>query len=292
MLRFRGHTACCLHIMVNMYDYESLEKDIKKWKALGAAVESIGRSSAGREIYCIKTGFGGKSVIVHGAIHAREHISARLVSAQTDYYLNNPPAGTIYFIPMVNPDGVEICKSGFGEVLNPELAAALAGSGKDPRLFKANANGVDLNVNFDADWGYGEKNVHNAGCENYIGEYPESEPESRALADFTRLCRPSGTLSYHAKGEEIYWYFKQRGDIAERDLNIARKIADITGYPLILTPGSSGGYKDWCVSVFEIPSLTIEIGSDFCDYYSLYDSFTSIFTKNRLVPGVFLKNLY
>ena len=96
--------------------------------------------------------------------------------------------GCVYFIPLVNPDGVEIVEKG-------------------KPLYKANAREVDLNVNFDADWGKGKYNQKFKGDANFIGEKPFSEPETIALKEFTLKVKPDMTFSYHSKGEEIYYSF-------------------------------------------------------------------------------------
>jgi g-D-glutamyl-meso-diaminopimelate peptidase len=129
-------------------------------------------------------------------------------------------------------------------------------------LWKANGRGVDLNVNFDADWGMGVKNVYKPSAENYVGKQPFSEPETRALKRFTLQIKPDYTLSYHTKGEEIYWYFYQSGERAERDRKLAEELSALTDYKLAYAKGSVGGYKDWCIEKFGIPSFTIETGSD------------------------------
>ena len=122
------------------------------------------------------------------------------------------------------------------------------------------AAGVDLNVNFNARWGEGAQNVRTAGSENYIGAKPFSEPETVALAEFTRKIKPVLTLSYHAKGREIYYEFGQSGERLRRDRAVAEYAVSLTGYRLIEgTRGSAGGYKDWCVQELKIPSLTIEL---------------------------------
>ena len=97
---------------------------------------------------------------------------------------------------------------------------------------------------------------------NYIGPYPFSEPETRALRGFTLAYRPAATLSYHTKGREIYWEFGQTGAALARDKKIAEALAAETGYTAKLVRGSAGGYKDWCIRALGIPSFTVEAGSD------------------------------
>ena len=204
----------------------------------------IGKSIEDRNIYyfCVKhTSF--PVIICQYAIHGREYITTYLALKQIKNFLKSGRIGTVYFIPLTNPDGVYFSLY------------------KDP-LYKANARGVDLNVNFSARWGTGQKNIRTSSSENYIGEYPFSEKETIALRDFTLKIKPNLTISYHSKGEEIYWKFFQPKKALDRDIKYASIISSTTGYPLVDSLNSAGGYKDWCIEKLKIPAVTIEVGSD------------------------------
>ena len=251
----------------NLMDFNAdIRSAFERAKIKGARFFEIGRSVLGRPILCVHVGnMKGPQLIVHGAIHAREWVTALLVCRQIEFSLKIVERfknfGGIYFIPMVNPDGVDIALNGTANIKNKtEIEAAL--KGKDFRLFKANANLVDLNVNFDARWGEGQHNVRVRGTENFIGEYPHSEPEVKALVEFTEKVKPVFTISYHSKGEEIYYKFFQEGIEKKVHLAIAQFVAAACGYPVKTPEGSVGGYKDWCVEKFGIPSVTIEVGHD------------------------------
>ncbi len=206
-------------------------------------------------------------VIFTYAIHAREYITTYLALEQIKKFVADGKVGTAYFIPAINLDGIEI-------VL------------KDKPLYKANAFGVDLNVNFDARWGTGEKNVKTAGDENYIGAFAFSESETRALRDFTLLIRPDTTVSYHSKGEEIYYEFFQDEIAKKRDRALAEAVANKTGYKIKSTPFSCGGYKDWCIERLKIPALTIEVGEDSLSHPIKKEYLPQIFAKNKDVVNV------
>lgn len=195
----------------------------------------IGYSFQGREIYAFHVGdeFNRQFIAVY-AVHAREWITAELALR----HLKTPLKKGGWIIPLLNPDGANISQTSLP-------------------LWKANARGVDLNCNFDADWGSGRTNVTFRGSENCIGDYPFSEPETIALRDFTLKIRPYVTLSFHTKGEEIYWEFGGRGDIRGAEI-----IGRTTGYKVKRIFGSAGGYKDWCIQKLHIPAYTIECGSD------------------------------
>lgn len=195
----------------------------------------IGYSFCGKNIYAMHVGNDyGKQFIAVYAVHAREYITARLALR----HIKEGVSGGGWIIPLLNPDGVAICEQ------------------CDP-MWKANGRGVDLNCNFDADWGTGRLNTRTRGSENCIGDYPFSESESSALARFTERVKPFVTLSFHTKGGEVYWEFGGRGD--ERGAKI---IADYTGYAVKKITGSSGGYKDWCIQKLNVPAYTVECGSD------------------------------
>lgn len=206
-------------------------------------------------------------ILAQYAIHAREYITTFIAMMQAEEFLISGKRGKVYFVPAVNPDGI-------AEVIGGD------------KTYKANANMVDLNVNFDARWGKGAKNIRVKASENYIGEYPFSEEETAALRDFTLFVRPDVTLSYHSKGEEIYWEFFQEEKARERDFKIASAVSAVTGYPVKSAGLSAGGYKDWCVEKLKIPALTIEVGSDSLSHPIGEEFAEEIFYKNRDVIKV------
>lgn len=228
----------------------------------------IGKSTAGRPIYYFKVQFSCSPVlIVQYSIHAREFITSYLAMEQIKHYYSNGKKGCVYFLPMINPDGVIIAEEQDG-------------------LYKANLRGVDLNVNFDARWGTGKFNSTFKGTENYIGKYPFSEKETIALRDFTLGIRPDMTVSYHAKGQEIYYEFFQDKIAKKKDYKIARRVAKSTGYSIKSTKDSAGGYKDWCVEKLKIPAITIEVGSDKLIHPIKKDCLPRIYKENKNVIKV------
>lgn len=225
----------------------------------------IGETELGKPIYFLAVRKTARPVIIaQYSIHAREYICTYLAMAQAKDFLESGTRGTVFFIPAANPDGINIALT------------------KNP-LYKANARGVDLNVNFDARWGTGEKNVFKAGTENFVGEKPFSEKETRALREFTLAKKPNLTISYHSKGEEIYWEFRQNWREAQRDYKIAKAISLCTGYPLKSAGNSAGGYKDWCIEKLKIPALTIEVGRDELFHPIGKESLAEIYEKNKNV---------
>ena len=212
--------------------YDEVSRFYKRYKGKKCV---IGYSFEDREIYAFHVGSEyRKQFIAAYAVHGREWITARLALC----HIKRKTFCGGWIIPLVNPDGAIISQT------------------RD-KSWKANARGVDINCNFDADWGTGASNTRTRGSENCIGDYPVSESETAALVRFTQRIKPFATFSFHTKGGEIYWEYGGLGDIKGAEV-----IAKSTGYAVKKITGSAGGYKDWCIQKLNIPAYTIECGRD------------------------------
>lgn len=280
-----------------MFKYKDLLQEVQLFCQRGIETGIVGESELKQQIPYIFVGNkNGNYMIVHGAIHAREHLTSLVVVCMAKYLVKNPELnlnGGIYFVPMVNPDGVRLCQEGVGFIADKQRKSNLLtiNGGSDFALWKANADGVDLNVNFDAKWGEGAQNEFFKSSQNYIGKEPFSAAESKALAEFTERIKPCVTLSYHLKGEEIYWEFGQTSHRRYRDKRYAEAIARYTGYAVKEPQGSVGGYKDWCVDKFKIPSYTIEVGNDKYSHPFPYDQLGVIVEQNKDLPRRLLNSV-
>lgn len=249
----------------NGYSYSVLEADVRriKEKYPFVGVDVIGKSLLGRNLYLIKLGSGKNEVFYNAAHHALEWItSAVLMKFARDFAaafekgesLNGHSIkeiwekSAIYIVPMVNPDGVEM-------VLG---ADAIPG-------WQANARGVDLNHNYDAGWEIyknmeKEIGISGPGPTRYAGEAPESEPETKAIADFTRSRNFRLVLAYHAQGEVIYWNFMNLNPPCGE--HIGKVLASVSGYSLETAsgPAAYSGYDDWFTKEFGKPGYTVEVG--------------------------------
>lgn len=203
----------------------------------------IGKSVKNKPIFAFHFGrFDSPQILLTASTHAREYVSTAVgYEMLKECWFKDKG---VWFIPLVNPDGVEIVLS------------------HKQKLFKANANLVDINVNFDANWGKGKSNLFRPHFENYVGPRPESEIETQTLTNFTRRLRPHFVLNLHTKGEVIYYGDFLRGENKGKDKVFASQISHITGFAKIKTSGSFGGFSDWCEMRQNIPALTLELGSD------------------------------
>ena len=246
--------------------------------------EVIGQSFFGRPIRALIIGNGERRVIYSAAHHANEWITALVLLKFAEELAqamesngriygilakNIAAAATIYLVPMVNPDGVNLVVGASPQGSLPyETARALAGFYPDipfPSGWKANIQGVDLNLQYPAGWLQAREikflqGFTRPGPRDYVGRAPLSQPESRALAEFTDGLDPTLVLAYHSQGEVIYWQF-QDYEVPGAEA-LAKEFARLSGYALEETPYASSfaGYKDWFIQRYRRPGFTIEVG--------------------------------
>ena len=289
-----------------VYTYDRMEKDLKELVAMYPELLKlfvIGKTHEGRNIYALKMGWGKKRVVINGGHHAREWMTTNLVMKMIDEYAYYYRQGknldgynlklllnyaTIWFIPMVNPDGIVLVQEGLGPIKNKNQVLEINGWKWDFSGWKANIKGVDLNRQYDADWPFIKNSTAVPAPSDYKGPYPESESESRALADFTRKYLPEMTISYHSSGSIIFWYYFQEGSQYTRDLRLAGELGQITGYYPVPAGKdiSGGGYKDWFIKEFGKPGFTIEIGKTINGKPLPIGEFYDIWLRNKNV-GLF-----
>lgn len=250
----------------------------KKYPFLTAS--KIGKSLVGRDIYGLFIGNMGNPTLFVGGFHAQEWLTTsvlmrfagRLCDAaycddaicDVDVTRTLATRGVI-IVPCINPDGVEIALSG-ADSAGDYRDTVLSISGGDLSDWNANARGVDINHNFDAEW---EKlrgieraqGIFSPSPRRFGGTHPESEPETRALTELCKRYSIRKVMALHSQGEEIYWHF---GDKTPSDSRaIGEILAKSSGYALSEPDGeiaSYGGFKDWFISEFSRHGFTIEIG--------------------------------
>ncbi|QPC47567.1 M14 family zinc carboxypeptidase [Mangrovibacillus cuniculi] len=290
-----------------MYTYEQMEKDLHKLVERYPnlmELHVIGESVYKRKLYAISVGKGTPTIFVNGSHHAREWMTTTLNMyyiekyAETYYgkqYLDKYNIRqllndtTIWFVPMVNPDGVTLQQKGlsaFPSTSHASLKQINNGS-TNFTSWKANGRGVDLNRQYDALWSAIPANPGKPSYMNYKGPAPYSEPEAQAIRDFTIKIDPEVAIAYHSSGKIIYWNFLQTGSIYSRDHVYANQMASLTGYNLVYPKRitSGGGYTDWFVSHFKRPGYTPEIGNYPGQRHLPLSEFTTVWKENRLVPA-------
>lgn len=293
------------------YTYKEMASDIsllKRTYSKYVNVKNLGKSCDNRKIYDVVIGNqkSGRSLIVIGAIHAREYMTTQLCMAQIELYLQNynDKIGVtstnevlnriaVHYIPMANPDGVSISQSGLSAIQNASLKNALKkmpGADKT-KYWKANARGVDLNKNFN--YNYIAKYGGKRGSEGYTGESVNSEPETKAIVAFLDKMKSSGTLkgliNYHATGSILFGDAKGSvKPVVTKMYELAKKItgyADSSGYEESVNEHSKkkniGNLREYAMYKKNIPCITLEIGKNACPLSA--GEFYSIWKKNKVL---------
>ena len=238
-----------------------------------------------RPVRTLVIGQGSRKVIYSAAHHANEWITALVLlkfgeelaeAISEDREIFGVSArrlsqrATIYMVPMVDPDGVDLVVGEIGEgELQYNLARGLADNYPQipfPGGWKANLLGVDLNLQYPAGWLQAREikfslGYTKPGPRDYVGRAPLDQLESRALAGYTEYIDPALVLAYHSQGKEIYWQFQDYQVQGAQELG--ELFAQVSGYTLADAPYNSSfaGYKDWFIQYFRKPGYTIEVGS-------------------------------
>ena len=247
--------------------------------------EELTTTAFGRPIRTLVIGNGPRKVLYTAAHHANEWITTPVLlkfAEELAAAIQNggsvfdvearvlAEAATIYMIPMVDPDGVDLV-TGAIEPGQLEYEAAHRLADNYPAIpfpdgWKANLLGVDLNLNYPAGWLQAREikfsqGFTRPGPRDYVGRAPLNQRETRALAGYTEVIDPALVLAYHSQGQVIYWQFQDYDVPGARELG--ETFAEISGYELADTPYESAfaGYKDWFIQEFRRPGYTIEVGS-------------------------------
>ena len=247
--------------------------------------EVLTTTAFGRPVKTLVIGSGGRKVIFTAAHHANEWITTPVLlkfveelaaAERTGGTLYGVPAKTIltnttiYTVPMVNPDGVDLVTGAIPEE-SYQFEAALGLAENYPGIpfpsgWKANLLGVDLNLQYPAGWLEARRikyaqGYNRPGPRDFVGRAPFSQREAVALAGYTEVIDPALVLAYHTQGQVIYWQFRDYQVPGARELG--EEFARISGYALENTPYESAfaGYKDWFIQDFRRPGYTIEVGT-------------------------------
>lgn len=266
------------------YTYEIMERDIEGLRVRYPFIEVgvAGESVLGRKLYYIKLGQGPNQVFYNGAHHALEWITSPLLMKFTENFLKSYTNGknirgydlesiwnnsSIYIMPMVNPDGVDLVLNGLTRD-NPyyqELIEWNNGSTDFSRVWQANNKGVDLNHNYPAEWERSREEARRLGIlgpgpTRYGGPFPLSEPETEAVTQFVRDHNFRLVLAYHTQGEVIFWQFEDLQPPEAR--SIGEMFSRASGYRLaeIFGIGAYAGMKDWFIQEYRRPGYTVEAG--------------------------------
>ena len=186
----------------------------------------------GRPLTLIRRGVpGGTRIVVVGIIHGNEPAGVKVVDRLRSIEV---PAGVeLFLIPSLNPDGASI-----GD--------------------RQNANQVDLNRNFPANWAP----LGVPGDSQYGGPSAASEPETQAMVALGEAINP----------DLVFWYHQDLFRIAPgvgRPGEIRTRFAALTGLPIVEITGGTytGTGSQWAATVLtdQGVGITVELGPTITD---------------------------
>ncbi len=243
----------------------------------------IGKSVSGKNIEALTVGNGNKHIFINSGFHANEWLNIPVVLRFTEEYsyavanydyIEDKNASELFsntllhIVPLVNPDGTDLVTGALYEGNYYNQAKSIASHYPQisfPSGWKANINGVDLNLQFPAAWDEAKRIKYEEGFTKpspieFVGSAPLSEPESEIIYQYTKDNEFDIILAYHSQGSIIYW--KYRDYLPEKSEEIGNSLSKASGYPLELTPYNSSfaGYKDWFIQDYNKPGYTIETG--------------------------------
>ena len=213
----------------------------EKMPALPAlAPVSIGKTVKGHSIDAFIFGKGKKKILLVGSIHGNEVGTHKLMYQLISFLVTQPslfPNLEIHIIPRLNVDGS-------------------TKAGDHPDYFhhgmvgRFNANGVDLNRNFDTKHfrstsGRGFGKDYSQTETVFAGESPASEPETKALCAYIKNTQIDTYFAFHSAGKDVM------ANNRPGALALANCFADNTGFRIVTADAGyenlySGTAKEWC----------------------------------------------
>ena len=191
---------------------------------------TIGKSVQNRPLQVYRFGSGPTNRLIVAGMHGGGEYNTIQLADQLIAYLQGHPEVipadiTLYILRDLNPDG-------------EARAHGVEG--------RANANGVDLNRNWDANW---QIDWPRAGCWIYTpvtgGTRPGSEPETQALMKFILEHNIDAIINYHSAALGVF-----AGGLPpdDKSIRLAKAIAAVSTYqypPVKTGCDYTGGFIDW-----------------------------------------------
>lgn len=219
-----------------------------------AIIQPFGTSVQGRPLVAYRFNDGPQHIIFVGGIHGGyEWNTITLAYEAIDYFSTHPEAipknVTLHIIPSANPDGQYLVTQSNGRFTPP-----IAVTDTVPGRF--NANGVDLNRNWDCEWAeaavWRESQVSG-------GTRPFSEKETVALRDYLLAQTPAVVVFWHSAANGVFAAGCPTTDLPS--VTLATIYGQAAGYPVHQRFSSypvTGDAGDW-LTTQGIPSFTVEL---------------------------------
>lgn len=221
----------------------------------------IGSSVEGRKIESFTFGTGETNILFVGGIHGGYEWNSTLLAYDMIDHLTTDPSMipsnvTVHIIPNLNPDGLFLATGLEGRFTSADItdySMHTAGTGR------MNANGVDLNRNFDCNWSP-ESTWRSQPVSGGVTVF--SEPEAVALRDYVAAHPPAAAIFWHSMADNVYGSSCD-GNLTPEARTLVDTYANASGYgavPLFTAYAVTGAAEDWLASL-GVPSVTVELGS-------------------------------
>ena len=240
---------------------------------------SIGQSVEGREIWALKVSDNPgviepdeERILIKGMTHAREWITYEMMLYLAEYlttrYDTDPHVqhivdnSVVWLIPAVNPDGYEYAWT------SDRMWR------KNRRFIQFGTYGVDINRNYDYQWGYDDwGSSPNPSAQTYRGATPASEPETQAIQNLLAEQQFAIAVSYHSYSQLYLHAWGYTGQVLPESYTsfraLGKKCADLIYgvHGEIYTPGQSnytiygtnGDFDDYAYGAQGVLAFTPEL---------------------------------
>jgi hypothetical protein len=241
----------------------------------------------GRSIYALKVSDNvaadedEPAIFVIAQHHARElnspHMVIGAMGRLLQGYATDPALQAVvdgyevYFVPMVNPDGVD-------HVWNVDEFW------RKNRAQNSNGSfGVDLNRNYPFLWGQCGAST-NPSSNTYRGTAPASEPETQTMRNAIATLRPEIYIDFHSSGQEVLRTYAPCATVSSTTAALIERYVDDLRAPMTYNkrdPSASGEAPEDHWASGGTMSFLIEIGTSFQPTFSL-----TVAEEARVWPGV------
>lgn len=287
-------------VLEERYTYEKISEEMERLERKFGEIlfgKVIGYSHDDREIRMMRLGLGEKVLFCTAGVHGRENINPIILLKMIEEYANayterSLLAGrydvyqilqkySIFWIPIVNPDGYSIALEGVQVIRNPKLRQALRIRRLDYKNWKCNARGVDINRNFP--------------CKSYIKRFyydaPASERETQALIHVFRIYPSVGYVDFHSRGKMIYYYRSaMSGGYNRQNYYLARRLQELSNYRLgqreeeFSADYSGGNSVHYYSEVIGGPAITVETVEENAQFPLKTDYQIDTYREIRCIP--------
>ncbi len=218
------------------------------------------------------------NILIMGEHHARELETTEIVLYIMENLLKDISEGdtflsalvdnyALWFVPMVNPDGLEVVYSGLDSLWRKNTR-----DNNSDQSYAAIDDGVDPNRNYD--WHWGESGVvFDSTSDVFPGTGPFTEYENIAVRDLATELKPIASLSFHTYGEMIlypfgydYVYAPDHGRLSQIASSMSAVMDKYSSsekydpYWSVMLYPAAGDSDDWLYGEFGTLAFTVEAG--------------------------------